>query len=207
MELQVQELLERIKSEGVEAARAEANRIIGSAEEKAGRIVSEAERSAAELEASAKVRIEAMEKASRLALNQASRDTILALRGKVQLFMSNAILASTSEALSAEYLSKILPEILKEMVKDVSGDIQVLLPGKTIASLDSALANRLSLELGKGITFKPFEGLDAGFRIAVDGSSAHYDFSAEAVAQILASRVNARLGEYVKESLSEGKLS
>jgi len=206
MELQVQELLERIKSEGVDAARAEADRIVANAEEKAESIVKGAERSAVELEAGAKSRIDAMEKASRLALIQASRDTVLALRGKVQNFMSNAILASTSEVLSAEYLSKILPELLKEMVKDTSGDIQVLLPGKTIDSLDGALANRLSRELGKGITFKPFEGIDSGFRISMDGSSAHYDFSAEAVSEILASRVNARLGEYVKESLNEGKL-
>ncbi len=207
MELQVQELLERIKTEGVDAARAEADRIVAAAEERAESIVNEAVRNAAELEKDAKARIESMEKASKLALVQASRDTILALRGRVQRFMSDAVLASTSEVLSAEYLSKILPDLLKEMARDVSGDIQILLPTKIVASLDSALANRLSRDIGKGVTFLPFEGLDAGFRVAMNGSSAQYDFSSESVAEILASRVNARLAECVKESLAEGKLS
>jgi len=41
----------------------------------------------------------------------------------------------------------------------------------------------------------------------VEGTSLRYDFSAEAVAEILASRVNVRLGECVKAALEEGKES
>jgi len=207
MELQVQELLERIKSEGVDTARAEAGSIIASAEEKAKTIVGEAEKSAAELESSAKIRIEAMEKASRLALIQASRDTILALREKVQLFMREAIVATSSEVLDEAFISKILPEILIAMTKETKGDITVLLPFEVLMALDSALANRLSRELGRGVQFKPFNSVDAGFRISIENSAAHYDFSAESVAEILASRVNARLGECVKATLDKDKIS
>lgn len=207
MELQVQELLERIKSEGVDAARTEADRIIAGADEKAKAIIGEAEKNAVEFEAGAVARIEAMEKASKLALIQASRDTILALREKVQSFMSDAILATTSEVLDAAFIGKILPELLFSMAKQTEGDITVLLPPKTIASIDDALANRLSVELGKGVQFKPFNSIDAGFRVAVKASAAHYDFSAESIAEILASRVNERLAECVKASVAEGKLS
>jgi len=207
MELQVQELLERIKSEGVDTARAEAGSIIASAEEKARAIVSEAEKSVAELESSAKIRIEAMEKASRLALIQASRDTILALREKVQLFMREAIVATSSEVLDEAFIGKILPEILIAMAKETKGDITVLLPYEVLMALDSALANRLSKELGRGVQFKPFNSVDAGFRISIENSAAHYDFSAESVAEILASRVNARLGECVKATLDKDKIS
>jgi V/A-type H+-transporting ATPase subunit E len=207
MELQVQELLERIKSEGVDAARAEAERIIAGAEGRAKAIVGEAGKNAVEIDAGARLRVDAMEKASRLALIQASRDTILALRGKVEGFMRSAILTTTAEVLDAAFIARILPGLLQSMVKETEGDLTVLLPPETLSALDSALANRLSEELGKGLEFKPFSGIDAGFRISVQGSSAHYDFSAESVAEILASRVNARLAECVKASLTEGKLS
>jgi len=207
MELQVQELLERIKSEGVDTARAEASRIIASAEEKAKAIIGEAEKSAAELESGAKIRIEAMEKASSLALVQASRDTILALREKVQTFMREAIVATSSEVLDEAFIGEILPEILIAMAKETKGDITVLLPFEVLAALDSALANRLSRELGRGVQFKPFNSVDAGFRISMENSAAHYDFSAESVAEILASRVNARLGECVKATLDKGNPS
>ncbi len=207
MEVQVQELLDRIKSEGVEAARAEAAKIAAQAESRAAAIIAEAERAAAELEASAKTRIDAMEKASRLALVQASRDSILALREKVQKFMQEAILASTTEALDAEFITRILPSILPFMAGENSGNLEVLLKPETLASLDSALASRLSRELGRGVTFKPFAGMDAGFRIAAEGSAVRYDFSAEAVAAMLSTRVNALLGECLKAAFPEGRLS
>jgi V/A-type H+-transporting ATPase subunit E len=206
MELQVQELLDRIKSEGVGAARAEAGRIIAEAEEKARAVGLAAEKNASELEKSAETRIEAMEKASRLALLQASRDTILALRQKVQSFMREAILASTSEVLDSAFIASLLPDLLASMAKGVEGKLSVLVSPKVLSSMDSALANRLSKELGKGVEFKPFAGIDAGFRIAVEGSAAHYDFSASSIADILASRVNERLAECVKASLEESAL-
>ena len=207
MELQVQELLERIKSEGVDAARTEADRIVSTAEGKAKAILGEAEKNAAGFEAVAKARVEAMEKASRLALVQASRDTILALREKVQSFMRDAIHSTVSDVMDSAFMGKILPELLISMARETQGDLTVLLPPKTLEALDGALANRLAKELGRGVQFKPFGGVDAGFRVAVENSAAHYDFSAESVAAILASRVNARLAECVMASIAEGKLS
>ena len=97
------------------------------------------------------------------------------------------------------------PEILVEIAKGTDKDLSVLLPEKSLQSLDSALAARLSAELKKKVLFKPFNAVDAGFYISVEGSSLRYDFSAGAVADILASRVNARLGECVKAALEEGK--
>jgi V/A-type H+-transporting ATPase subunit E len=140
-------------------------------------------------------------------LVQASRDTILALKEKVQLFMRGAILATTSEVLDAAFIGKILPDLLSSLAKETEGDLAVLVPPKTLESLDNALANRLSRELGRGVVFKPFGGIDAGFSISVEASAARYDFSAESVADILASRVNARLAECVVDSLAAGKLS
>lgn len=207
MELQVQELLDKIKSEGVDVARAEAGKIIAHAEGKAKAIVSEAEKDVAELVAGARLRIDSMEKASRLALIQASRDVILALKGKVEAFLREAILTSTAEVMDAAFISKLLPTLLQSMAGETTGDLAVLLPPETLRTLDGALANRLSRELGKGVHFKPFNGIDAGFRVAVENTAAQYDFSADSVAEILASRVNARLGECVKASLAEGGLS
>jgi len=207
MELQVQELLERIKSDGIDAAQAEAGRIVSSAQAQAKTLVADAEKRAADLEAGASARVEALEKASKLALAQASRDTILALRARVEEFMRAAIHSSTAETLDAGYVAKLLPEVLASLAKDSGKDLTVFFPSKTLESLDGALANRLAKEIGAGVQFKPFDGIDAGFRVAVDASGARYDFSAESVADILASRVNKRLAECVQASLAEGKLS
>ncbi len=203
MELQIQELLQKIQSEGVDAARAEADKILADARSSASALTDAARKKAGELEAEARAKIESAEKASKLALIQASRDTILGLREKVQTFMDAAVLSTVKETFTADYCATLLPSILAKLAADGSPDLTVLLPAKTLAQLDSSLASRLSSELGTGVTFKPFAGVDAGFRVMTSGSSAHYDFSAEAVAQIIASRVNARLAECVLAALSE----
>lgn len=203
MEVHVQELLERIKSEGVEAARAEAERILAAAREEADRTVAAAERAAGELESQAKARIASSEAASRQALVHASRDAILALRTRVQEFMDKAVLDASTKAMGPEYLASLLPGILSGLVRDGSSDLEILLPPDTLAALDKALAAKLSSSLGSGITFVPFQGIDSGFRVAMKGSSAQYDFSAEAVARIIGSRVNARLSECLRDAVAE----
>lgn len=207
MELQVQELLEKIKAEGVDTARKEADAILEDAKAKAQAILSQAKAQAADMESAARQKMDSMENASRLALVQASRDSILALREKVELFMAEAIKTSTKEVFTPSYLEKILPQILAQLAKGAQGDLSVLLPEASLKSLDSALSARLSAELAKPVLFKPFNAVDAGFLIATEGSSLRYDFSAQSIAQILASRVNARLGECVKAALEEGKLT
>ncbi|HEY9054157.1 MAG TPA: hypothetical protein VIO60_04995 [Rectinemataceae bacterium] len=202
MELQVKELLDRIQSEGVQAAEKRAHDIIAQAEERARAIMAEAEAKAAAAESQAKERIEQAERASRLALQQASRDTILALRQRVEAFLNAALVSSTKEALDAGFISRILPGILGAMASSSSTDLSVLLPPAILQAFDDGLAARLSKELGKKVVFKPFAGLDAGFRVASEGSAAQVDFSAEAVAELLGSRVNARLAECLRSSLA-----
>ncbi len=201
MELQVQELLERIKSEGIDSAKAEAGRIIAEAEAKAAALLEDAEKAASGSEEAARLRIQNMENASRVALAQASRDTLLALKESVQTFFDNLIVASTGEAFDANFVQKILPEILKEMAKNLNGDFIVSVPEKVQASLDQALSVRMSKELSRGVEFKVFPGIDAGFRVSGKDSTIQYDFSAEAVAAIISARLNARLSEIVNESV------
>ena len=208
MELQVQELLQKIKSDGVDSARKEADAIIASAKNKAEEIVSSAEKKALEIEAQTESKLEALEEASKLALIQASRDSLLGLRQKVQIFMQEAIVSKTGQSLDAHFLRAFLPDLLTEMVSKDSSDISILFSEKTLATLDDALANTLAEKIGHAVTFKPFAGIDAGFRVVIEGSNAQYDFSAESIAAILASRVNSRLAECILAALNpEGSLS
>jgi V/A-type H+/Na+-transporting ATPase subunit E len=200
MELQVQELLERIKADGVEAAKAEASAILAKAEREAQTRIAEADVRAKARESEAEARIATMEKAAELALSQASRDAILSLRQKVQAFMEEAIRAEAAQVFDATFLTSVLPDLLKTMCNQGKGGLSVLLPEKSLKSLDSALAGRLAKELGRGVEFKPFAGLDSGFRIVFEGEAVHYDFSAQAVASILSERVGEHLASSLKRA-------
>lgn len=203
MELQVQELLKKIKDDGIEAARKEAQAIMEEAGSKAEALVAQAERRSAEIEAAAKARIEGMEKASRLALIHASRDSLLGLKEKVGLFAKDLVRSAVKEAFDAEFLKSFLPSVLVELAKGTDSDLDVLVSPRQLLDFDAAFAGRLAKDLSVGVTFKPFAAIDAGFRIAVEGGTAHYDFSAEAISAILAARVNATLAECVAAAMAK----
>lgn len=203
MELQVQDLLKKIKDDGIEAARKEAQAIIDEAGSKAEALVAQAERRSAEIEAAAKARIEGMEKASRLALIHASRDSLLGLKEKVGLFAKDLVRSAVKETFDAEFLKSFLPSVLVELAKGTDSDLDVLVSPRQLQDFDAAFAGRLAKELSVGVTFKPFTAIDAGFRVASEGGTAHYDFSAEAISSILASRVNATLAECVAAAMAK----
>ncbi len=200
MDLQVQELLDRIKAEGVDAAKAEATRIIAEAESRAGSVVAAAEKAAAETERQAELRIAAMERASRAALTQASRDALIGLKARVQAFAEGVVRADTATAFGPAQVASLLPAIVSGLAAGKDAQVEVLLDPAALAALDGSLAARLAAEIGKGVEFKPFPGIDAGFRISAEGGAVQYDYSADSLAAILASRVNVRLADCLRDA-------
>ncbi len=200
MEIQLQELLERIRSEGVETAKQQAEEIIRKAQSEASEILNRAKKEAEEAQDEAARRIESMEAASRESLLQASRDAMIALKQSVQRFLDAAIRADVAAAFDEKMAEQVIPEVLKALALGQAGDVEVLLPPDLMKKIDASLSARLSVELSKGVTLKPYPSIDAGFRVAQAGSAAQYDFSAESLAQILSARVNALLSEYLKEA-------
>ncbi|MEN6297423.1 MAG: hypothetical protein ABFC85_05015 [Rectinema sp.] len=200
MEIQVQELLERIRSEGIETAKQQAEEIIQKAQSEASEIVSRAKKEAEEVQDEASRRIDSMEAASRASLLQASRDTMIALKQSIQRFIDAAISVDVDNAFDEKMAIQVIPEILKALALNQSVDTEILLPPALIQKIDASLSARLAKELSKGVTFKPYPSIDAGFRVAQVGSAAQYDFSAESLAQILSARVNSLLSEYLKEA-------
>lgn len=200
MEIQVQELLERIRNEGIESAKQRADEILQKAQADAAEIIASAQKKAEDAEAESARRIESLESASKESLLQASRDAMIALKQSVQKFLEACLNTDANAAFDEKLAEQMIPEILRLLSQNQSGDMEVLLSEGLSKKLDGALAARLSKEIAKGVTFRPYPAVDAGFRVAWAGSSAQFDFSAESIAQILSARVNSILGEYLKEA-------
>jgi len=200
MEIQVQELLERIRNEGIETAKKQAEEIIEKAQAQADEIIARAKKEAEEALTEAERRIASMDAASRESLLQASRDTMIALKQSMRMFVESALNADIEAAFDAKMAAQVMPEIVRILASSQSGDIEVLLPPTLEEKIDASIAARLSKELARGITFKPYPAIDAGFRVAVEGSAVQFDFTSESIAQILSVRVNRLLAEYLKEA-------
>ncbi|MBO5731108.1 MAG: V-type ATP synthase subunit E, partial [Treponema sp.] len=185
MDVQLQELIDKIKKDGVASAESSAAAIIADAEKKAAAIISDAEAKAANIVATGKSETARMEKASVDAIRQAGRNLLLSFRDGVNAQLAAIVSAQTEGALSADALKAVVPEAVKAWAANTSAeDISVLLPAKDLAAVEASVQAALKAELAKGLELKADKSLSAGFRIGSKDGAAYYDFSAEAVADL-----------------------
>jgi V/A-type H+/Na+-transporting ATPase subunit E len=198
MELQLQELLDTIKREGVEAARTERERVIAEAEAAKKTLLEGAEREAKAIVHKAKADAARTEEAGKAALAQASRDVLLAFQDRLRDLLDAVVRAETGAAYGPEVTAEALPLVLKALAAGGAEDLAVLLPPAALAKVEARFTSRLAAELRKGAELRPDPGVEAGFRVSEKGGAAYYDFSAQAVAELLSRHLNARLAEIVK---------
>ncbi|MDR0643827.1 MAG: V-type ATP synthase subunit E [Treponema sp.] len=201
MDIQLQELIDRIKKEGVESASMEAARVKANAEAEAKKIVETAQKEAAGIIAKAKADAERLEKAGTAALAQASRNLILAFQGEIQTLLDKIVLKDVSDAFSEDTLKKTLPEILKAWASKGSDSFDVILSEKDLKKTQAFFDKELARALKTGVELKSDRNLAAGFRIANKDGSAYYDFSATAAAEMLSAYLNPRLAEILKTAV------
>jgi len=201
MEIQLQELINKIKKDGIETASEEAAKIKRDAEAEAARIVTAAKKEASDIVSQGKADAERAEKAGKAALEQASRNLVLAFKGEIQALLDRIVAQAAASAYGEDTLKGVLPELLKSWVsKSGSDSLDVLLSEENVSKLKTWASGALSDGLKKGVELKSDRNLGAGFRIANKDGSAYYDFSAESVAELLSAYLNPYLAEILKSS-------
>jgi V/A-type H+-transporting ATPase subunit E len=199
MDVQLQELIDKIKKDGIANAESEAQKIIAEAEKKAQSIIADAEEKSQEIIKNAKAETSKMEKASEEAIIQAGRNMLLSFKDSLLSELNGLVQAETEKATTKDVLAKLIPETVKAWSKNTQVDeLSVLLSEKDLASLQSAFTNELKAEIEKGLEIKPDKTLSSGFRIGVKNGAAYYDFSAESVAELFAAYLNPKVAALIK---------
>lgn len=207
MDIQLQELIDKIKKDGVANAENQAASIIAEAEKKAAAIINDAQAKADSLVKSGKVETERLEKASIDAIRQASRNILISFRDGINAQLSAIITNETKKAFDANMLKTIIPETIKAWAtKEDVNSLSVLLSNSDLKELESGLNAALKAEIAKGLEIKADKSLNKGFRIASKDGSAYYDFSAESVAELFASYLNPKNTQIMKDAIKEGSI-
>ena len=193
MDVQVKELIEKIKTDGVKSAEENSSRIVSEAEKKAASIVENAEKEAAEIKSQAQNEASRMEQAGKEALKQAGRDLLLGVKKDVESLFDRVLQAGTAEVLSGDSLKDAIVAILKSWKDGEVGDLTVLVSPDALKGMESQLNAELKSEIEKGLEIKPFSDLDAGFRISVKDGRAFYDFSDKELMELLSKYLNPAL--------------
>ncbi len=206
MDVQLQELIDKIKKDGVTAAEKEAAKIIADANKKAEGIIKDAEAKAEQIKKDAKAETNRMQKASDEAIVQAGRNMLLSFKDSLVQELDGLIQAETAKSLSKDTLKKLVPETVKLWAKNAdASELSVLLSDKDLKALQSSLTTALKSEIKKGLEIKPDKTLTAGFRIGVKNGAAFYDYSAESLAEMFAAYLNPKVAGLMKVAAKDAK--
>lgn len=198
MEIQLSELIEQIKKDGVEVAESESTAIVNSAKEKAEKIIEDAKKKAEEIIAKANAENDRIVKAGEDAIRQAGRNLLLSFRESVNKELDAIIGEKVSEVYSSSELSDIIAEVVKASAQN--DDIAVLLNAKDLEKFEKDIISALKAKMLTGITLKPDDNFIGGFRIEVNGGTAYYDYCANAVTEMLSSYLSPKVIALMKEA-------
>lgn len=206
MDVQLQELIDKIKKDGVAAAEKDAAKIIANSEKKAEAIIADAQSKAAEIIKSAQSETKKMEKASEEAIVQAGRNMLLSFKDALVGELDGLIQNGTEKALSKDVLAKLVPETVKTWAKNSdASELSVLLSEKDLKALEKSLTTALKAEIKKGLEIKPDKTLTAGFRIGIKNGAAFYDYSAESLAEMFSAYLNPKVAALMKVAAKDAE--
>lgn len=201
MDFQLQELIDKIKKDGVSSAEAAAAQITADAEKKAASIVEEAQKKSDDMIKNARAEIARLEKASEDAVTQACRNMLITFRDSLIAELDSLIQSEAAKAYSSDLMKTLIPETVKAWSKNAdASELSVILSEKDLKSLENEFKAALKAEIAKGLEIKPDSALSAGFRIGVNNGAAFYDYSAESVADLFSAYLNPRVAAIMKES-------
>ncbi|MBQ7038128.1 MAG: V-type ATP synthase subunit E [Clostridia bacterium] len=201
MEIQVAELIEQIKKEGVATAEAEAKAIVDAAKADAEKIIAEATAQANKIVSDAKAETDRMTKSSEDAIRQAGRNLLISFRESVSRELKAIIRENVSAVYSSEVLSQLIVNVVASWANNPDAeDVAVILNTEDLQKLEKTIQAALKEKLLTGITLKATDTFDGGFRIAVNNGSAYYDYSAEAVVAMLSNYLSPKVTKLLKEA-------
>ena len=194
MEQQIQDLVASIRKEGIDAAKAEAERIIAEAEAKAGRIIEDAEKEKERLLEDAKRSIDTERSSAQASIRQAARDVSLSLRKSIEDTYSAILRADTENAMHGEALVTILSSVLGA---EMTGkDIEI--SESDMKALGESLTARFADRIKEGLEFRPSQAVSSGFRIAEKDGSGYIDMTSESASDLIMPYLSAALRTLIK---------
>lgn len=197
MDIQVQELLESIKKDGVEAAEAQAKEIIAQAEKQASEIVADAEKKARNSQKAQEQAATQLQASGKAALAQAGRDLVLTVEKQLQSIFSSLVASTVQEVYKEEALVKAVQTVVEKLSSDQLG--AVVLSEADSKKLESALKGKIAKALSQGLEIRTSSKVSGGFLIQEKNGAAYFDFTTEAVAKALAVYVNPLISEVLSQ--------
>ena len=188
---ELQQILEKIKHDGVDKANAEAEAIISAAKAKADALLKDAEEKAASMRSQAETDAKAFAERAETSIRQAARDVVIDVKDRISSLFDGLVANDVSMALDdADAVAAIARDAVKSLISSDSGDAEISGGDKLVQTLRAQFASSMKVEKD--------DKAGKGFLIRIDGGRIEYDFSEAAIAAALARHLRPALANLVK---------
>ena len=217
----IEALIARLKQEGVDEGRAEAERVLAEAESRASTILTDAETEAKSRVDAAEAETERLKRAGKEALEIAMRDAVLELKQGLTERFAEQVSGTVSEVMREdEMLKNIVLAIAARSRADAGLDsakkIDVILPRAVVGldelrrkpeelregSLTHFAATAAADMLRKGISFSRAEDEADGIRVVLTNEGVVVDLTDRAVADVILSHLQPRFRALLENVVS-----
>lgn len=196
MAQQIQDLVASIQKEGIDKANKEAEKIIAAAEKKADNIIKSAKKEADKVLSDADREIALRDQSAKASLSQAARDVQLSLKKSLTEQMNVLLEEKVKTTFKSKDFVKLIKDILSLGFYDAK-NTELQISEKDYKELATVLTKELGDKIKEGLEIKPVKNVNFGFRLADKDGSGHFDFSAEATAELLIPFLSPAIAEIV----------
>ena len=187
----LQSILEKINRDGIEKARAEAERILADARKEAEDLKKAAAEACERKVAESTQQAEDLVTRGRETLRQAARDVVLSVEAALGRLFDHLLVENVDAALANE---QTVLSLVTQAIADLSGDVQIKASTKLAAALQASLAAK------KSITVVTDERAGSGFSVLVDNGRVEHAFTRDVIAAELAKRLRPDLAALLNEN-------
>ena len=200
----VQNLVDRIRDQGILAANEKANKILRDAEAKSAKMLADAKLEVEKLRETARLEIEADHAAALEALKLSARDAMLQLKAKVssefEVFVQRLVTSATRDE---QFIKTIVLVLAGHVEEELIGDkeIQIIIseliltgkPNEELGERGKQTILSLSSEmLREGVELIPSSDIQGGANVRLVKDKLEIDLSDKAIASLLYQRIMPR---------------
>lgn len=190
----LQELTEKLYTEGLTKGREDAERMVAEAVQKAAAIVAEAEKTAAATIKAAEQKAEEIKKNNQTEVALATRQAVAALKEQI------AALVVAKSVEPAVHATTIEPAFIKEMLLGIARgwngervELEATLPAALKEQFEADAEGAVKALLAEGVEVGYSDRVKSGFKVAPKDGGFYISFTDE--------DFNALLGEFLKEKI------
>ena len=199
---QLDSLLQKIQDEHVAKAEQEAQAILSKAHETADAIIAEAQKKAEKKVTEAEKKTEQFVENGKKTLQFAARDLLMYLREEINRQFTVLFRRELPEIVTVDVIQEIMIKLATQARQQntSSEDLRVYVSDSDYHKLIDFFLHRFHEAVKQGAELHPMKNIKAGFRICMSNRDIHYDFSDEALVEMLSELVNPAIAEILQST-------